>query len=125
MNINKLLKISLIFLIIAIVIFNAGTKVFGWNADWTQFDNKDAGNASKAITNVAGALINIVSIVAAAIAIIMLIALGIKYVSSGVSGKAEVKKNIAGYVTGAVILFAASGILKLIQMFVDGNINNI
>ena len=122
MNINKLLKISLIFLIIAIVIFNAGTKVFGWNADWTQFDNKDA---SKAITNVAGALINIVSIVAAAIAIIMLIALGIKYVSSGVSGKAEVKKNIAGYVTGAVILFAASGILKLIQMFVDGNINNI
>ena len=71
-----------------------------------------------------GAVINIVSIAGAGIAIIMLIWLAIRYVNTyHPADKAEIKKQLPVYITGAVILFAASSILKIIQMFVDTNIN--
>ena len=70
------------------------------------------------------AVINIVSIAGAGIAIIMLIWLAIRYVNTyHPADKAEIKKQLPVYITGAVILFAASSILKIIQMFVDTNIN--
>lgn len=83
------------------------------------------GNAVNTVTSVMGAVINMASIIGAGIAIIMLVVIGIQYVSKGAEGKAEAKKDLTGYVVGAIILFGISGILKILQMFVDGNLNNI
>lgn len=80
----------------------------------TPNDNTQA--ASKART-VAGSILSIVQVIAVATAVIMLIVLAIKYISSAPNDKAEIKKHAVIYVVGAVLLFGASGILALIQNF--------
>ena len=83
-----------------------------------QFKSKgDSSGASKSAQNIIGALITIVRIIGTGVAIIMLIVLAIKYISAAPSDKAEIKKHAVVYVVGAVVLFAASGILGIIQQF--------
>ena len=92
----------------------------------TKLKIKVHGNTSNAVYSVMGTVINIVSIAGAGIAVIMLIWLAIRYINTyHPTEKEEVKKQLPVYITGAVILFGASAILKIIQMFVEGNINNI
>ena len=52
----------------------------------------------------------------------MLIVLAIKYISAAPSDKAEIKKHAVVYVVGAIVLFAASGILQIIKNFA-GNVH--
>ena len=121
---NKILKVLLIILILVVFSFIFENSIFAdGDFDFKIFNGISAGRAGDTVTNVMGALVDIVAIIAAGVAIIMLIVIGVKYTTASASGKAEVKKDITGYVTGAVILFATSGILKLLQMFIDGNIN--
>ena len=122
---NKLKKIVLIIVTLCLASLIVASSVYGWNADLDKFENKDGGRADKTASNIMGAIIHMTSVIAAGIAIIMLIVMGVKYITTGAKGKAELKKDIAGYVTGAIILFGTSGILKLVQMFIDGNLNNI
>ena len=126
MKMNKLLKAILIILIVFMVGAFVANPVHG-NGVWDpgKFENKDGGRADQTATNIMGAIIHITSNIAAGIAIIMLVVLGAKYVTAGAKAKAEIKKDVEGYVIGAVILFGTSGILKLAQMFIDGNLNNI
>ena len=70
-----------------------------------------------------GTLINIIQVVGMGVAVIMLVVMAIKYVSAAPSEKAELKKSIMIYVVGAVVLFAASGILQVIKNFAKANIN--
>ena len=47
----------------------------------------------------------------------MLIVLAIKYISAAPGDKAEIKKHAVIYIVGAVVLFAASGIIQIIKTF--------
>lgn len=78
--------------------------------------NDNTGAAAK-VQTAAGNILAIVQVVAVATAIIMLIVLAIKYISSAPNDKAEIKKHAVIYVVGAVLLFGASGILELIKSF--------
>ncbi len=90
--------------------------------DPKQFNGKgDTSGASGAAQNIIGAIISIAQVIGVGVAIIMLIVLAIKYISAAPSEKAEIKKTVIIYVTGAIILFAASGILQIIKQFA-GNI---
>lgn len=80
--------------------------------------------ASKATQNVAGIILGVVQVIAVAVAVIMLIVLAIKYISSAPNDKAEIKKNAVVYVVGAVLLFGAAGILGLIQGFASDAFGN-
>ena len=71
----------------------------------------------KNITNASGTVLGIVQAVAIGIAVVMLIVLAVKYITAAPNEKADVKKSAAIYVLGAVLLFAASGILRIIQTF--------
>ena len=71
------------------------------------------------VTNIAGMILSIVQVVATAAAVIMLIVLAIKYISAAPEGKAEIKKTAIIYVVGAILLFAASGILGIIRSFAN------
>lgn len=124
-NITKIAIIMLLFILIGLII---SSNVFAWEMNIDAYEDPTVANAGRAgntVTSVMGAVINIASTIGAGIAIIMLIVLGIQYTSKGPEGKADVKKNMEGYLIGAVILFGVSGILKLLQMFIDGNLNNI
>ena len=87
--------------------------------------NQNAGRAGNTVTGIMGALINLMSTIGAGVAIIMLVVIGIQYVTKGAEGKAEAKKDLNGYIIGAIIIFGVSGFLKLLQMFIDSNLNKI
>lgn len=125
----KRLNVIVIALLIFITIISACT--FNVYAEYnfsqkikTMDDQEDKSSATNSAQNVVGAALQIARIVAVGIALIMLAVLGIKYMSSAPGEKAEIKKYAVVYIVGAVVLFAASGILGIIKNFADENINS-
>ena len=99
-------------------------NVFATNLDI--FENaisaNDTSGAQSSITNIIGQIIKFAQIIGTGVAIIMLIVLAIKYISAAPSDKAEIKKSAVVYIVGAIVLFAASGILQIIRNFAFNNI---
>ena len=52
--------------------------------------------------------------------IAMLVLVAIKYMTSAPGEKADIKKHAVIYVVGAVVMFASTGILGIIQKFATG-----
>ncbi len=82
---------------------------------------QDTSGAATSINSIIGAALTIVQVVGVGVAVIMLIVLAIKYISAAPGDKADIKKHAVVYVVGAVVLFAASGILGIVKNFA-GNI---
>ena len=80
-------------------------------------DFGDESGASTSLQKLIGSAITIVQVVGSGVAIIMLIVLAIKYISAAPGDKAEIKKHAVVYVVGAIVLFAASGILGIVKSF--------
>ena len=115
------ITIKVILIIIVISIFTAGTclATSGWDIEMTP--NSDLGNGNdQKIVNAGNQIIGIIQIVGVAIAIVMLIILGIRYMIAAPDGKADIKKTATIYIIGAVLLFGAVGILQIIRVFVTG-----
>ncbi|MBR2290042.1 MAG: hypothetical protein IJ867_05505 [Clostridia bacterium] len=130
MKINqKFVKIMIVILLLVMIGLVISKKVFAWDVQGTmgslETAAEEGGQSGEEATKLMGSIINIVSTIGAGIAIIMLVVIGIQYVSKGAEGKAEAKKDLTGYIIGAVLLFGVSGILRLLQIFIDGNVNSI
>lgn len=67
------------------------------------------------MSTITGSILGIVQTIGMAVAIIMLVVLAIKYISAAPNDKAEIKKHAVVYIVGAIVLFAASGIVGLIK----------
>ena len=76
-----------------------------------------AANVVNPITNIAGSVITIARVICAAVAVAMLAILGMKYMTAAPSEKADIKKHAVIYIVGAVVMFACTGILGIIQKF--------
>lgn len=74
--------------------------------------------AEQQVSKIADVIIGVIQVIGVAVAIIMLVMLGIKYVSAAPSEKADIKKSAAIYVVGAVLLFAATFILGFVKNLV-------
>lgn len=127
MKLNKVMKIVVAMLLIAVVAIVASQTVMAGidpsNASLKgTFTQTDSSGASQAASNVIGMIINIAQVIGMGVAIIMLIVLAIQYIAASPEGKAEIKKNATIYIVGAVILFAASGILGIIRRFAVNSI---
>ena len=107
---NKVLKIGVLlvtlFVMLATVSMAAEIPPINYGAQGTE-------GISKAGSNIAG----IIATAGVAIALGVLIWLAIKYITAAPSDKADIKKSAVAYIIGAVLLFAASGVLALIQSF--------
>ena len=101
-----------------LMMLSVATTVF---AGWTPEGDQSAAGA-ESIKNIINAVLGWVQIIGIGVAVIMLIVLDIKYISAAPGDKAEIKKHAVEYVVGAVILFAASGILQIIKTFAEGTI---
>ena len=77
------------------------------------------GTIAKFIFKAFAIILNLVRIIAFGWAIIMLIAVAIKYMSGSPQIKAQLKTDIPTYLIGAAILFGATGILTIIEWFVE------
>lgn len=114
---KKVMKVVAILLAVVLVVALSGS-VFATDVDLNTFKGKtDTSGASGSVTNIIGALINIIQIIGTGVAIIMLIVLAIKYISAAPGDKADIKKHAVVYVVGAIVLFAATGILQIIKNF--------
>ncbi len=69
-------------------------------------------NASNKVSTLGGNVLGIVQTVGTIAAIVTLIILGIKYMMGSAEEKAEYKKTLMPYVIGAVLVLAASNIVK-------------
>lgn len=85
----------------------------------SQTGNVDTGvdSPTETVNNFIGSIIYVLQIAFMALAVIMAMALAIKYMASSVNEKAEIKKHLTIYVLGVVLLFAASGLVALLRNF--------
>lgn len=125
MKIN-LRKITCI--ILAIIVLNCvfGTlKVCGAFSDTmlseaTTVENnskKDDTGATEKVEKVLAVIISVVRIAGVCIAITMLLAVAMKYMTAAAGEKAEIKKSAVQYVVGAIVLFGVVGLLGIIDKF--------
>ena len=83
---------------------------------------QDTTGAADSVNSMIGAILTVAQVIGVGVAVIMLIVLAIKYISAAPGDKADIKKHAVVYVVGAVVLFAASGILGIIKNFA-GNVS--
>lgn len=124
---KKVLKVITTLLLITLFVSAFVAPVLGRDPstlNTKDYEKEDGSGASLAAQNIVSALIDIFQVVGVGVAIIMLVMLAIKYLSAAPNEKAEIKKSVSIYVLGAVLLFAASGVLEIVQKFATGNINN-
>ena len=65
-------------------------------------------------------IVGIIRIIGSAVSVIMLIALGIKYVMGSTEERAEYKKSMMPYLVGALLIFGASTVTSIIYNFAKG-----
>ena len=108
MTIKKMSKIVVALMIIA-TILSAVSMVFAVNIP--------SGNdeALGQIQSPANRIIGIVQFICYAAAVVLLVILGVKFMTASPDGKAEIKKSAVIYVVGAILVFAAGGLLNLIK----------
>lgn len=114
---NKTVKVLSMLLVILMCVITLSTVAFA--ATETIVNPGDivpeATDTSNRVQTIAGKILGVVQVIGVAVAVIMLIVLAIKYISAAPNDKAEIKKHAVVYVVGAVVLFAASGILEVIK----------
>lgn len=120
----KLVKKSIILTMIMLIVLSilistcslgvskADVQVFSGSLD-------NVSDAQNTVSNVLNGLISATRIIGAAVAIIILIVIACKYIIASAGDRADIKKYAMNYIIGAVILFAATGILGIIQTFVN------
>lgn len=119
---KKLVKIFIVFLDLIIlasifsnVILAAGVSDFSGKSDLL-------GDANKSVINILGTILEVVRIIGAAVALAMLMIIGVRYLLASAGDRADIKKYAMNYVIGAFVLFGASGLLGLAKNFVDAAI---
>ena len=122
MKLFKKVIYILILFIMLITIFQINAEAYDWGAEITkQASSSGDDSVMTPVKNISGSVITIARIVCAGVAIIMLTVLAMKYMLSAPGDRATIKKHAVVYVVGAVIMFACTGILGIIQNFA-GNI---
>lgn len=127
MNTKRIVKIISILLLIAILC-SAFSIVFATGDDGllesaTKTDATGV-TASAGLTGTTQRVIGIVKYICYAAAVIMLVILGISYITASPEGKAEIKKTAIQYVIGAALVFAAGAVLQIIQSVINHTVKN-
>jgi len=116
---EKCINIILVFLIVASICNICDCAYDPKQELETLTSQPGDADIAKDFTDVAKSIITITQVIGVGVAVIMLIVLGMKYMTASVGERAEIKKHMVVYVVGAVVLFAASGILEIIKRFSD------
>ena len=113
-TINRIMKITTI-LVIAMMLVSTLSAVFANGAAGVLGQLKGNTGAATAVTHTANNVIGIVQVICYAAAVIMLVLVGVKFITASPEGKAEIKKSAIQYVIGAIIVFAAGALLGVIS----------
>lgn len=122
---KKVIKKTCIIIIIFVFMLSFYTKVIAGDSYSQQMkalidDSEkvvDAGTATTTTRSVLATIIGVVKIAGVCVAVVMLLAVAMKYMSAAPGEKADIKKSAVVYVMGAIVLFAVTGILTIIEQF--------
>ena len=112
--------ISTLLLAIMLVASITGTVLA---ADVPGILNQMNGNGNmntNQITSVGNNVVTIIQVVGVVTAVIILLIIGIKYMMGSASEKAEYKKTMIPYLVGAILIFGASAITKVVVGLAQG-----
>ena len=119
MNYKTVTKIITILLIIA-TILGAVSMVFADSIEIPGGTN--TGVSGTGLETTVKNIIGIVQFICYAAAVILLVILGVKWISAAPDAKADIKKSAVIYVVGAALVFAAGAILQVIRNVMDHTI---
>ena len=114
---KKMLKVILIMLAIVTVFTFIMSNCVQADTFLEPTINVTKPQNSDSISKGAGQLLAIFQIIGYAAAVVVLVWLGIKYITAAPDGKAEIKKQAFAYVLGAVLLFSAGTVAGIIKGF--------
>ena len=75
--------------------------------------NPSTGDVST-IVNIANPIVGTLKVIGIVIAVITVAIIGVKYMTGSISEKAEYKKTMIPYLVGAILIFGASAITKVV-----------
>lgn len=119
-NIMRIFSIALMVAMIAMCLSNIA---FADMPDPSDFKGSES-TTKNSFNNILDTVLGVVQVIGVAIAVIMLIVLAIKYISSAPGERAEIKKHAVVYIVGAVVLFGATGLLQIIKTFASETIKS-
>ncbi len=114
-NVKKVLIIVMIALL-CVSFVATGVNATSWD-NVNQFNDNHNTSLDTSTRNIVGAIVSVVRIVGTGIALIMLAAVAMKYMSAAPGDRAEIKKHAVVYVVGAVVLFGGAQLIGIIQNF--------
>ena len=122
---KKVIKLSLTLILVLTLVF-AMFHVTS-NADYSSemetlinADYSDETGTDAKVNNITATVITSIRIIGIAVAIVMLLAVAMKYMTAAPGEKADIKKSAIQYVVGAIVLFGVVGILTIISTFSTG-----
>lgn len=113
LKIILVIAISIIFVFIFCHISLAGETGIIDPSDYKP-DNLDSVSGADELKDIGNSIIGFLQIVGSIISVVVLVALGIKYMVGSAEEKAEYKKSMMPYLIGAVMVFAITNLLSII-----------
>ena len=115
---STLVKKTGVILIIALMLvfaFNTYAMASGINPEGIadSLTGTESG-AQGSVESIGNQIIGIITTVGVVVAVVVLLVLGIKYMMGSASEKAEYKKTMIPYLVGAILIFGASAITKVV-----------
>ena len=139
MKINSLMKILIVFLLIFSISAGMAPSYArpvpdlvpgadgprGGNAGLAgSFKGSANEAAQKGVKPIIEMILGGLKIICLAGAVSLLMWMGVKYMLASASERADLKKNLIQYSIGAVVMFASSGILQILQSFVTTSLGS-
>ena len=113
-------KISIIAITLLVAISLCFTVVYADNFDVDAFETSGEGDLTKVkgfVNNTSATIITTMRIICVSIAIVILLVIAMKYMTSAPGDRADIKKHAVHYIISALILFGVTGILTIISNF--------
>ena len=112
---NKLIKIVMLISILLLIFSNCTVYAAGF-VDPTENPGewKPIITEEPALNEKAGAVLGIINIIGIISSVLVLVIIGIKYMLGSIEEKAEYKKSFVPLLVGAILVFGAGAIAKII-----------
>lgn len=122
---TKVLSVTLMSFVIANILSNTALAA-GAFLNASSFDSVTgkAPEVSNLVGTAAGTISGVLRIIGVTIALVMLLAIAMKYMISSAGDRADIKKHAVAYVVGAVVLFGATNIIAALIDFTDKTLNS-
>lgn len=119
---KKIIKIAYVIIMAFIIIVTIIKPIYAHEIEVPGGMHSIYSNNDTTISTIGGRIIWVVEVICYAAAVIILMIAGLSYMFAAPEGKAEIKKKMIYLSIGAVLLFAAGGIVQIIANIAFTNI---